>query len=87
MISWSAILNLHFSSRDMCHIYNNNTDRDVVVDALGPALQLDQAVHRRQLASQDLLSLGVLHGVDTADVIDRDHAVRGGCRVYNMFVY
>ena len=52
--------------------------RHVVVDPLCPALHLDQTVDGRQLAPQHLLALGVLHRVDTADVIDGDHAVGGG---------
>ena len=52
--------------------------RHVVVDPLCPALHLDQTVDGSQLAPQDLLALGVLHGVDTSDIIDGNHAVGGG---------
>ena len=45
----------------------------MVVYSLGPAVQLNQTVDSGQLAPQHLLTLGVDHGVDTSDVIDRNH--------------
>ena len=77
-----AILNHHFSSTDMCHIYTD-TDRDVVVDALGPAIQVNKPVDSGQLGSEQLLPLGVDHGVNAADVIDGDDAVGGGAGICN----
>ena len=50
----------------------------MVVNSLSPAFQLNKTVDSGQLAPQHLLSLGVLHGVDTSDIIDGNHAV--GCR-------
>ena len=50
----------------------------MVVNSLSPASQLNKTVDGSQFAPQDLLSLGVLHGVDTSDVIDGNHAVGGG---------
>ena len=64
----------------MCHI---STDRDVVVDALGPAVQVNEPVDSGQLGPEQLLPLGVDHGVDAADVIDGDDAVRGGAGICN----
>ena len=66
----------------MCHIYTD-TDRDVVVDALGPAIQVNKPVDSGQLRPEQLLPLGVDHGVNTADVIDGDDAVGGGAGICN----
>ena len=60
---------------------NVSAYRDVVVDALGPAIEVDQPVHGGQLGSEELLTLGVDHRVDTADVIDRDDAVGRGAGI------
>ena len=64
----------------MCHIC---THRDVVIDALGPAVQVNQPVDSGQLGPEQLLPLGVDHGVDAADVIDGDDAVGGGAGICN----
>ena len=50
----------------------------MVINSLSPASQLNETVDGGQLAPQHLLPLGVLHGVDTSDIIDGNHAV--GCR-------
>ena len=50
----------------------------MVVDALGPAVQVNKPVDSCQLGPEQLLPLGVDHGVNAADVIDGDHAVGGG---------
>ena len=53
----------------------------MVVNSLSPASQLNKTVDGSQLAPQDLLALGILHGVDTSDIIDGNHAVGGrGCK-------
>ena len=62
--------------------------RHMVVYSLGPAVQLNQTVDSGQLAPQHLLSLGVLHGVDTSDIIDGNHAVGGrGCKYKEIKIY
>ena len=55
----------------------------MVVDALGPAVQVNEPVDRGQLGPEQLLPLGVDHGVDAADVIDGDDAVGGGAGICN----
>ena len=62
---------------------NISAYRDVVVDALGPAVKVNQPVDGGQLGSEELLALGVNHRVDAADVIDRDDAVGRGAGVCN----
>ena len=57
----------------------------MVVNSLSPASQLNKTVDGSQLAPQDLLALGILHGVDTSDIIDGNHAVGGwGCKVKTL---
>lgn len=43
---------------------------DVVVDALRPVLQVNDSVESRQLATEQLLALGIPHGVRATDVSD-----------------
>ena len=52
--------------------------RHVVIDVLGPAVQLYQPVDRGQLAAQQLLSLRVDHRVNPADVVDGNDTAVGG---------
>ena len=57
----------------------------MVVNSLSPASQLNKTVDGSQLAPQDLLALGILHGVDTSDIIDGNHAVGGrGCKYQDI---
>ena len=47
----------------------------MVVDALGPAVQVYEPVDGGELAAEHLLPLGVHHRVYAADVVDRHDAV------------
>lgn len=44
---------------------------DVAADTLRPSVQIEQSEDRRQLASQQLLALGVSHALHAANVVDR----------------
>ena len=45
----------------------------MVVDGLCPAVEVYQPVNRRQLAAKELLALRIVHSLQAADVVDRDH--------------
>ena len=46
---------------------------DVIVDALGQSVHVDESVGRGQLAPQGLLGLRVAHALQPADVVDWDN--------------
>lgn len=48
---------------------------DLAAHALAPAVQVHEPEDSGELASQQLLALGVAHALDTANVVDWHHAI------------
>ena len=51
------------------------TYSDVIVDTLGPAIEIDEPINSSEFASEEFLTLGVPHRLDSSDVVYRHNAI------------